>query len=288
MSSTWNCFQCQAANAASSRHCSSCGAARPPVIQASAGLDEAFAEALASTLASTSSGTPRSDMLAGLERLVQQVDCGELAPEAFSQKMHEVSNRLDEVFASMEAELLEVPEADPEYTHAIETGLEASRGLFKLALAELEAFAAHSDDSHLRVGMLVAEKAEEHYQGLLDRVREDAVGHRFGGEADLARRLAGAVLEGVLPVQDYRDQMARLQAAVEAWLAEGTRLMQAGFTLALEFDGVNQETAARAGQALESASRELGRVILAIHDPESTREAARHLLHGEAIAEGLE
>ena len=32
----------------------------------------AFAEALASTLASTSSGTPRSDMLAGLEALVQQ------------------------------------------------------------------------------------------------------------------------------------------------------------------------------------------------------------------------
>jgi hypothetical protein len=29
-------------------------------------------------------------------------------------------------------------------------------------------------------------------------------------------------------------------------------------------------------------------VILAIHDPESTREAARHILHEEAAAEGLD
>jgi len=229
VSPSWNCFQCQAANAAVSRHCSSCGAVRPPVAQAPPGLDDTFAEALASTLASTSSGTPRSDMLAGLEALVRQVDSGALSPEAFGQKMHQASVGLDEVFASMEAELLEVPEADPEYTQAVETGLEVSRGLFRLALAELESFATHSDPNHLRVGLLVAEKAEEHYQGLLDTVREDAVGHRFGGEADLVRRLAGAVLEGVLPVHDYQERLGQLQGAVEGWLAEATRLLETGF-----------------------------------------------------------
>lgn len=288
MSPTWNCFRCQTANASASRHCSSCGAVRPPVAQAPPGLDEAFAEALASTLASTSSGTPRSDMLAGLEALVQQVDSGAMSPEAFGQKMHQASVGLDEVFTSMEAELLEVPEADLEYTQAVETGLEVSRGLFRLALAELESFSRDCDHGHLRVGLLVAEKAEEHYQGLLDTVREDAVGHRFGGEADLVRRLAGAVLEGVLPVHDYQERLGQLQGAVEGWLAEATRLLETGFRKAREFDGVNPEVAALAGQDLESACRELGRVILALHDPESTREAARQVLHDEAIAEGLD
>lgn len=288
MSSIWTCFQCQAANAMASRHCSSCGATRPPVIQPPAGLDGSYAEALVSTLASSSSGPPRSDMLAGLERLVQQADSGVLTPEGFGEKMRTASHALDEVFASMEAELFEVPEADEDYTRAVETGLETSKALFKLALAELEAFAARPDSGRLRVGMLVAEKAEEHYQGLLDSVRVDAVGHRFTGEPDLVRRLAGAVMEGVLPVEEYRERMARLQEAVEGWLAEGARLLQAGFAAAREYDGVRQEGVAQAGQDLESASRELGRVILAIHDPESTREAARHILHGEAAAEDLD
>jgi len=44
--------------------------------------------------------------------------------------------------------------------------------------------------------------------------------------------------------------------------------------------------AALAGQDLEFACRELGRVILALHDPESTRQAARQVLHDEAVAEG--
>jgi len=288
VSSTWICFQCQAVNPLATRQCSSCGAAAPPVVPASSGLDDSFAEALASTLASTASTSPRSDMLAGLESLVGQVDSGEIAPGAFAEKMHTASQALDEVFAAMAAEIFEVPEADEAYVQAVETGLETSRALFKLALVELESYAAHPDPGHLRVGMLVAEKAEEHYQGLLQSVQREAVGHRFSGSPDLVRRLAGAVLEGVLPLEDYRDRLGQLQEALEVWLAEGTRLLRSGLAAAREFDGLAEDGVAGAGQDLEAASRELGRFILAIHDPESTRESARHILHEEAAAEGLD
>ncbi len=286
MNSTWVCFQCQAVNPLSSRQCSSCGAASPPVVPAPSTLDDSFAESLASTLASTSPSPPRSDMLAGLERLVGEVDSGGIPPEEFGEKMRTAAHALDEVFAAMAAEIFEVPEADEAYVQAVETGLETSRDLFKLALAELETYAGHPDPSHLRVGMLVAEKAEEHYQSLLESVQREAVGHGFSGSPDLVRRLAGAVLEGVLPLEEYQERLGQLQQALEFWLAEGTRRLRAGLAAAAAFDGRTEEQVARAGQELEAASRELGRVILALHDPESTREAARHILHEEAASEG--
>ena len=80
MNSTWICFQCQAVNPLAVRQCSSCGVAAPPVVPAPSGLDDSFADALASTLASTASNSPRSDMLAGLEGLVGQVDSGDMSP----------------------------------------------------------------------------------------------------------------------------------------------------------------------------------------------------------------
>ncbi|MGI5844096.1 MAG: zinc finger Ran-binding domain-containing protein [Candidatus Xenobium sp.] len=291
MNSTWICSQCQTANPLADHRCSSCGAEAPPAVPTPGGLDDSFAEVLASTLASTASSPPRSDMLAGLESLVGQVDSGDMSPEAFAEKMRTASQALDEVFAAMAAEIFEVAEADEAdeaYVQAIETGMETSRALFKMALAELESYAEHPDPGHLRVGMLVAEKAEEHYQGLLESVQMEAVGHRFSGSPDLVRRLAGAVLEGVLSLEDYQEQLGQLQEALEAWLAEGTRLLRSGLAKARDFDGRADEGVARAGQELESASRELGRVILAIHDPESTREAARQILHEEATAKGLD
>lgn len=85
------------------------------------------------------------------------------------------------------------------------------------------------------------------------------MGHRFSGSPDLVRRLAGAALEGVLSLEDHRERLGQLQDALEAWLAEGTRLLRSGLAKAREFDGRTEEGVAQAGQELESASRELGR-----------------------------
>jgi hypothetical protein len=38
----------------------------------------------------------------------------------------------------------------------------------------------------------------------------------------------------------------------------------------------------QAGRDLEAATRDLGRVILALHDPESTRAAAQQILRDQA------
>lgn len=283
MISGWTCFQCEAPNPATARHCSACGAQRPPVMQPLAEADEAPTP----VTSTTEPGVGRTDMLSGLSRLVARAASGELSPEAFAERMRSAASGLDQVFHGLAAELYELPGTEEEYARAIETGLEDASALFRMALAELEEFGHGADPARLRVGMLVAEKAEEHYQGLLAGVRADATGQPFSGESDRVRRLAGAVLEGALSLEDYRVRLGEVEHAIRGWLHHGSERLEAGLAIAREFDGLRTEPLNQAAEHLEQAAQDLGKVILAIYDPEVTREAARQILDdAEAEREG--
>lgn len=279
MNPAWTCFQCEAPNPMAARHCSACGARRPPVVQPLAEADEAPAEVV------PPAEPAASDMLSGLARLVAQAGSGQMAPAAFAERMRVAAGGLDEVFGGMAAELFALPEADEGYLTALESGLEDAASLFRIALAELEGFGESADPARLRIGMLVAEKAEEHYQGLVAGVRADAAGHGLRGQADRVRRLAAEVLDGTLTVEGYRVCLADLEEAIRGWLRDGAARAEAGLAAAREFDGTRVEPLNRAAAELEEATQALGQVILALHDPEATRQAARRILV-EAESEG--
>jgi len=278
---SWTCFRCSTANPVSARQCLSCGAQRPSVLDPAAVLDESFAEGLVGVLGS-SAGRPHSETLAGLERLVEQALSGTLPAKEFARRMRQASRGLEKVFAALAAELGRVPEATPAYTREVGNALKVARGLFRAALSELEAFGERADRTRLQVGMLVAQRAEEHYQSLLEGLQEDAAGHPFEGESDLLRRLAGAVMEGEIPLEAYRARVEQLQQAVRAWLTRAASSLETAFVASLAFDGARPETMVQAGRDLEAATRDLGRVILALHDPESTRAAAQQILRDQA------
>ncbi len=281
MTQVWTCFQCGTTSPVSARRCLACGAQRPSVLDPAAVLDESFAEGLVRALES-SSKTPRSETLAGLEALVEKAISGVLPPKEFARRMRQAARGLEQVFATVAADLARVPEASPTYAREVETGLRIARGLFRLALSELEAFGERADRIRLQVGMLVAQRAEEHYQGLLRALQADAAGHPFGSESDVPRRLAGAVMEGELTLEEYRTRMEQLHLAIRGWLDGASRSLETAFAACLAFDGASPETMIQAGRDLEEASRDLGRVILILHDPEKTRAAARQILSGEA------
>lgn len=268
MNPGWSCFQCEAPNPLTARHCSSCGAQRPPMPLADDEVPETPPRP----------ETPPSDMLIGLMRLVRQAATGEMAPADFAARMQAAGAGLDEVFAGMAAELYEIPQGDEGYVDGLEAALHDVGSLFRLALAELAAFGPAGDPGRLRVGMWVAEKAEEQYQALLASVQADAAGHALGGHRDEVRRLAAAVAEGALSLEDYRARLAETGEAVAGWLQSGGEAARAGLAAALEFDGLRAEPLERSAALLEQASRDLGRVILAFHAPEATREAARKIL----------
>lgn len=75
------------------------------------------------------------------------------------------------------------------------------------------------------------------YQGLLESPQADAVGHPFGGESDLLRRLAGAVIEGEMPLEECRARTEQLQQAVRGWLASATSGLETAFAASLAFAG---------------------------------------------------
>ncbi|NMA27684.1 MAG: hypothetical protein GX934_07975 [Burkholderiales bacterium] len=281
MPPTWICFQCSTANPVSARQCLACGAQRPSVLDPAAVLDESFAEGLVGVLGASES-RPHSETLAGLERLVEQALAGTLPAKEFARRMRQASRGLEQVFATLAAELSRVPEATPAYTREVENALKVARGLFRTALSELESFGDRADRIRMQVGMLVAQRAEEYYQGLLEGLQADAAGHPFEGESDLLRRLAGAVIEGELSLEDYRARVEQLQQAVRGWLTSAERNLETAFVASLAFDGARPETMVQAGRDLEAATQDLGRVILALHDPESTRAAARQILRDQA------
>jgi len=250
------------------------------VLDPAAALDESFAAGLVRALGS-SAARPRSETLAGLERLVEQALLGTLTAKEFARRMRQASRGLEQVFATLASELGRVPEATLAYTQEVENALRVARGLFRAALSELEAFGDRADRIRLQVGMLVAQSAEERYQALLESLQADAVGHPFAGESDLLRRLAGAVIEGAMPLEEYRVRMEQLRQAVRAWLASATNSIETAFAASLAFDGARPETMVQAGRDLEAASRELGRVILVLHDPESTRAAVKQILRDQ-------
>lgn len=251
------------------RHCSTCGALRPPVAQSLEDAEEPTAP---------EAPTESSDMLTGLARLVRHAAAGELSPADFAERMRGAAARLDEVFGGMAEELFALPDADEGYLQALETGLEDAAALFRIALAELEAFGEAADPARLRLGMRIAEKAEEGYQAMLAGVQADAAGHGFRGEPDQFRRMAGAVLDGELPLEGYRTRLQEMEELVgRAVQAAGERL-KAGFAAAREFDGRRTEPVSRAAEHLEAAAQDLSHVILALHDPEATRQAARRIL----------
>lgn len=251
------------------RHCSTCGALRPPVAQSLEDAEEPTAPPAA---------PESSDMLTGLARLVRHAAAGELTPAEFADRMRVAASRLDEVFGGMAEELFALPDADEAYLQALETGLEDAASLFRIALAELEAFGEAADPARLRLGMRIAEKAEEGYQGMLAGVQADAAGHALRGEPDQFRRMAGEVLEGALPLEGYRLRVQEMQELVERAVGSATERLKEGFAAAREFDGVRTDPVERAAARMESAVQDLSHVILALHDPEAIRQAARRIL----------
>lgn len=254
------------------RHCSTCGALRPPVAQSLEEPEE--------TEVPTARQDPpaSSDMLTGLARLVRHASAGELSPADFAERMRVAAARLDEVFGGMAAELFALPDADEGYLQALETGLEDAAALFRIALAELEGFGEEADPARLRLGMRIAEKAEEGYQAMLAGVQADAAGHTLRGEPDQFRRMAGEVLEGALSLEGYRLRLQEMQELVDRAVGSATERLKEGFAAAREFDGLRTEPVERAAGRMESAVQDLSHVILALHDPEAIREAAQRIL----------
>lgn len=281
MSFSWNCFQCQSPNFMSAKHCSVCGAQRPPVAEALETMEAGPAvENLVNAV--TDDTQPQSDMLAGLAALVKSAADGDIKVGIFIQQLRSIRKNLDKAFGDIYRSLDQVSEAeDTEYVQAVQAGLQDSAALFRLALTYLERFGERQDLAKLRVGMMVAEKAEECYNAVMGGLQEDAAGGNLAGHQDIIRSLANQVVSGALSLEDYVSRLEEVDTAVHIWLKSGTERLEAGLAAAKLFDGKKVGNLGKAGELLDLASQDLGHVILAIHNSQAVEAAVDKLRHSE-------
>lgn len=278
MATDWTCFTCHSPNDLTSKYCSVCGAQRPPVADSLETI-EARDSLTESVPAPPEKVEAETDMLAGLASLIRAAANGKITPADFARRMSTASGNIDKAYAELTEQInqLDTSGDNEEYAQSITTALDDSHYLFSLAFRELEGFGRRKDMTRLRIGMLLAEKAEDCFQAVLRGIQHDAEGHNLQGHTDVIRTLAFQVLEGSITLEQYREAIGVVDEGVHTWLRSGTEKIEAGLATAKLFDGSQFSAIDKVGQMMEEATDDLANVILAVHTPEAINEAVENI-----------
>ena len=278
MGQGWTCFVCGRVNEVTERYCR-CGAARPRMANDFAAWtgDNNQESAVVSSAQESQEMVVQTSMLTGLADLVRQAASGSLSPSAFAEKMRTAAKQLDSVFLSIARDLDNTPsdEDDQEYVEAVKTALKDAAALFQIALAQLQRFGSSQNVRDLRVGMMIAERAEEAYQATEEELNRDARGYNLSGATDIVRRLAGEVVVGNLTLDEYRQTLDQVEKASGLWLQRGEAKLKSAFAAARAFSGRGVGLSQEAGTLLEEAAQALANVILAVHTQEEAERVAQ-------------
>ena len=273
MSGGWSCFICGRENELGERFCP-CGAARPRIYD--------FAAPASAERSSSSSSAPapqavtESPMLSGLAMWVNQAACGQLSPSQFADKVQKAQSQLEGLFSNMLRELSQVDaHGEKAYLRSITTSLEDAATLFRIALSYLAKFGQSKKTAHLRVGMMLAERAEEAYVGVEETLAQDAQGYSLRHQGDVVGRLAQEVLAGRMTLEEYRSQLDEVDKAAHFWLREGQKSMESGLAAARAFTGRGAGLSEEAARRLAQAAQQLGQVILALYSREEVERVAK-------------
>lgn len=271
----WVCFKCHAPNEMSSRYCQVCNAVRPPGAEAL--NDEGEDLPMDGLGLGPEYLQTQSSMLAGLAASIRDVASGRISAREFRGRMSAAGEGVDEIFGAIGYELSNGEGGNSDYSLVVQNALEDARLLFRLALSQLEAYRGRRDNATLRMGMILAEKAEECYQSVRRGVDADASGHNLRGRADVVRRLAARLMEGSMSREEYREEIEAVEKAVQSWLDDGMEQLNAGLAAAKVFDGSQYSAIQKVGEMLEDATDSFAQVILAIHTADSVLSVANEI-----------
>ena len=270
MQQGWVCIYCKHPNPYNARYCASCNARIPDLKQSFlAGIKEETAEGDSEKQDEAPFPIPKpGDMTGSLFELTEMVLSGEISPVEFSCEIRLSMTNIGSVFDSLCGEIETLAGDMADYADTVVSLLENVQFMLEKALEEMLLFAEDQDDSHLRFGKVLAQRAELEYIQILEMLKYDSSINPFEGAPNVLGNMARRYFEGELGLTAIRDELKEYEESTMSSLKDCKTALTEGFALAGKFDGNNREIITAAIDRLTEAADGLSKLIVNLHSQE--------------------
>ncbi len=270
MQQGWVCIYCKHPNPYNARYCASCNARIPDLKQSFlAGIKEETVEGDSVKQDEAPFPVPKpGDMTGALFELTEMVLSGEMSPVEFSCEIRLSMTNIGSVFDSLCGEIESLAGDMADYADTVVSLLENVQFMLEKALEEMLMFADDQDDSHIRFGRVLAQRAELEYIQILEMLKYDSSINPFEGAPNVLGNLARRYFEGELGLTTFQDELKEYEESTMASLYNCKTTLTEGFALAGKFDGNNREILTIAIDRLTEAADGLSKLIVNLHSKE--------------------
>ncbi|MBQ7501799.1 hypothetical protein IJT93_03670 [bacterium] len=225
----------------------------------------------------------------GVSKLIVQVSRGVIEPETFLQEIYAAFKDIDGRLRDVKKQLSGFEAEAGEYVRKLGSELDSCAYLFRLALMQFEAFVNREEPSGLRIGTQIAEKAQEVFRNILERVRAAAEQRDFSEKKDIISALAAETVSRRRPLEEYRRALKDLKAVFLPLEEESRRLREETVKNAKElvdYEDDSEELKKRGAEIMPKLARladACGLLVLAAYSPDYVRQAVSTAVMNEEI-----
>lgn len=280
MQQGWVCIYCKHPNPYNARYCASCNARIPDLKQSFlAGMKEESAEGGEVKGEDEPFPIPKpGDMTGALFELAEMALSGEISPVEFACEIRLSITNIGSVFDSMCGEIEGLAGDMADYADTVVSLLENVQFMLEKALEEMLLFSGDRDESHIRFGRVLAQRAELEYIQILEMLKYDSSINPYEGAPNVLGNLAGRYFEGEMGLTTLQDELKDYEESAMASLYSCKGMLTEGFALAGKFDGNNREVMTAAIDKLTEAADELSKLIVNLHSREEIGECVVEMM----------